>query len=107
MMWKREKACKSMRPMNMEEKSPAGMKKRMIVKRKKLSGRIYLKHFRNLNCKEAKNIWKHLPYESKVMWNQRGNPDFVKIDNSQKSFSMKLNGEEDRLSNILMRRIGQ
>ena len=98
MMWKKEKANKNISTKS--GKSQAGMKK-------KLSGRVTFKRFRNLNFNQAKSIWKRLPFESKMMWTQMGNPEFVKSDNSQTAFSMKLNGEEDRISNILMRRMGQ
>lgn len=97
MMWKKEKAT---RRKSKSGKSEAGMKK-------VLSGRVTFKRFRNLNFNQAKSIWKRLPFESKIMWTQMGNPEFVKSDNTQKTFSMKLNGEEDRISNILMRRMGK
>lgn len=100
MLWQKEKAKRSM-SRSMKGKSQVG------AMRKKLSGRVTFKRFRNLNFNQAKSIWRHLPFESKIMWSQMGNPEFVKSDNSQKSFSMKLNGDEDRISNILMRRMGQ
>ena len=97
MMWKKEKASSRK---NTNGKSQAGMKK-------KLSGRVTFQRFRNINFIQAKNIWKRLPFESRMMWTQMGNPEFVKSDNTQKTFSMKLNKEEDRIGNIIMRRMGK
>lgn len=105
MMWKKEKASSRK---NTNRKSRAGTNGKSQAGMKKiLSGRVTLRRFRNINFIQAKNIWKRLPFESKMMWTQMGNPEFVESDNTQKTFSMKLNKEEDRIGNILMRRMGK
>jgi hypothetical protein len=106
-MWKKEK-IQSQRMKSIKQKRERG-----VGGAKKTTGRkmfVTMKKKEGLNWISARSLWRRLPFESRVMWVHRGNPEKLEADLAKKSLLVRIpkeNANIHGLSKFMNKKIEQ